>query len=204
MSPEIQARIFEPFFTTKPPGSGTGLGLAMCYGIVKQADGHIEVQSEPGHGSTFTVLLPREAGAAPAPAPDGRPESPRGRGTVLLVEDDETVRGVTARMLAAGGYTVLQAGSAAEARECAGRENGRIDLLLTDVVMPGGSGRELADTLTAEHAGLAVLFMSGYTADVVLRQGLVQESVAFLQKPFTEAALIEALQRAMGPASRSG
>jgi signal transduction histidine kinase/CheY-like chemotaxis protein len=203
MPPEVKARIFEPFFTTKPPGSGTGLGLAMCYGIVKQADGHIEVESEPGQGSTFTVLLPLEAGAPEPPSPDGRPDTTPGRGIVLLVEDDETVRGITARMLGDAGYTVLQAGSAAEARLCAEQREGRIDLLLTDVVMPGGSGRELADTLTAEYPEIAVLYMSGYTADVVLRQGLVQDSVAFLQKPFTQPALVDALRRtlAAGPSN---
>jgi len=195
MSPEVMARIFEPFFTTKPPGAGTGLGLAMCYGIVKQADGHIEVESEPGQGSRFTVLLPREISPTGlGGVAGGRGGPPRGRETVLLVEDDPTVRGLTARMLNEAGYTVLEAENAARALECAESRGGGIDLLLTDVVMPGGSGRELAETLTARSPGLAVLYMSGYTADVVLRQGLVQESVAFLSKPFTQTALAEAVR----------
>ncbi|MBA3258088.1 MAG: response regulator [Gemmatimonadales bacterium] len=199
MSPEVQERIFEPFFTSKPPGAGTGLGLAMCYGIVKQADGHIEVESEVGRGSRFTVLLPREHSEAETAGLLQVPDVPAGRETVLLAEDDDTVRALTARMLREMGYTVLEAASAADARACAAGRNGGIDLLLADVVMPGGSGRELADALTAAQPNLAVLFMSGYNADVVLRQGLVQESVAFLPKPFTQPALAEALRRTLDP-----
>jgi two-component system cell cycle sensor histidine kinase/response regulator CckA len=197
MSPEVQAHIFEPFFTTKPTGSGTGLGLAMCYGIVKQADGHIMVESEPGAGSRFTVLLPQNGdhtrAAGTADVSSGR----QGSETILLVEDDETVRGVTLRILEGMGYAVLEARNPAEARARIGETDRRIDLLLTDIVMPGGSGRELAEELTAAHPGMAVLFMSGYTADVILRQGVVQESVAFLAKPFTEAALAEALRNTL-------
>lgn len=121
-----------------------------------------------------------------------------------LVEDDSTVRGLTGRMLREIGYTVLEAGNAAEARQRAEQRDGRIDLLLTDVVMPGGSGRELADALTARYPGLAVLFMSGYTADVVLRQGLVQEAVAFLPKPFTDTALAEAVRQVLDSPAPEG
>jgi two-component system, cell cycle sensor histidine kinase and response regulator CckA len=197
MTPEVRARIFEPFFTTKPPGAGTGLGLAMCYGIVRQADGHIEVESEPGRGSRFTVLLPRQSADAAAAEGAGAADAARGRETVLLVEDDETVRDVTARMIRELGYSVLTAGNVADAIECVARHAGRVDLLLTDVVMPGGSGRELAEALTADDPRLAVLYTSGYTADVVLRQGLVQEAVAFLPKPFNQPALAEAIRRTL-------
>jgi signal transduction histidine kinase/ActR/RegA family two-component response regulator len=204
MTPEIQARIFEPFFTTKPPGAGTGLGLAMCYGIVRQAEGLILVESEPGRGTRFSVLLPREGvqanGEVPVPLPSPAP----GRETVLLVEDDPTVRSVTGRMLRELGYTVLEAGSASEARTVAATADGRIDLLLTDVVMPGGSGRELAEALARTQPGLPVVFMSGYTADVILRQGVVQDKVAFLSKPFTADALAEALRRALNRGAPTG
>ena len=204
MTPEVQAHIFEPFFTTKPPGAGTGLGLAMCYGIVKQSEGHIMVESEPGRGSRFTVLLPQDGARARVPGTAAAPDVRSGRETILLVEDDETVRGVTLRMLQELGYSVVSAGSAAEGRARAEEAGSRIDLLLTDVVMPGGSGRELAEELTLAHPGLAVLFMSGYTPDVVLRQGVVQENVAFLAKPFTAPALAEALRQTLAARSERG
>ena len=204
MTPEVRARIFEPFFTTKPPGAGTGLGLAMCYGIVKQADGHIEVESEPGRGSRFTVLLPLElAGEAPED-PAAPPSSPPGRETILLVEDDDTVRALTARMLRENGYVVLEAGDPAAARECADAAAGQVDLLLTDIVMPGGNGRELAEALTARYPGLAVMFMSGYTPDVVLRQGIEQETVTYLPKPFTEGALTAMVRQALNARTPHG
>jgi signal transduction histidine kinase/ActR/RegA family two-component response regulator len=200
MTPEVQARIFEPFFTTKPPGAGTGLGLAMCYGIVRQAEGLILVESEPGRGTRFSVLLPREGAGAEAEVPVPPVGVAPGREKVLLVEDDPTVRAVTGRMLRELGYTVLEAGSASEARNVAASD-GRIDLLLTDVVMPGGNGRELAESLALAHPGLPVVFMSGYTADVVVRQGVVQDKVAFLSKPFTADALAAALRRALDGAT---
>ncbi len=204
MTPEVQARIFEPFFTTKPPGSGTGLGLAMCYGIVRQADGVMLVDSEPGRGARFSVLLPREGNGAEAGVVSPAPIVVPGRETVLLVEDDPTVRVVTGRILRELGYTVLEAGSAAEARAVAAAAAGRIDLLLTDVVMPGGSGRELAQALTQTRPGLPVVFMSGYTADVILRQGIVHEKVTLLSKPFTADALADTLRKALDRTGQPG
>ena len=203
MTPEVQARIFEPFFTTKPPGAGTGLGLAMCYGIVRQADGLVLVESEPGRGSRFSVLLPREGSGTEEPVPPKAPIVVPGRETVLLVEDDPTVRAVTGRILREQGYTVLEAGSAAEARTVAAAA-GRVDLLLTDVVMPGGSGRELAEALTQTRPGLPVVFMSGYTADVILRQGIVQDKVTLLPKPFTADALADTLRKALDRTGQRG
>jgi two-component system cell cycle sensor histidine kinase/response regulator CckA len=201
MTRDVLARAFEPFFTTKPVGAGTGLGLAMCYGIVKQARGHIEVESAPGRGSRFTVLLPRRLRSAHR-SPVSEVASPTGGSeTVLLVEDDATVRELTCRMLRNAGYNVLSAAGPAEAIECAARRRGAVQLLLTDVVMPGGNGRQLAETLASRYPGLAVLFMSGYTRDVVLRKGVVQESVAFLPKPFTEEELGRAVRQALHPAA---
>ncbi|MGH7630048.1 MAG: ATP-binding protein [Gemmatimonadales bacterium] len=197
MTPEVLAHIFEPFFTTKPPGAGTGLGLAMCYGIAKQADGHIMVESEPGRGAVLTVLLPRTPGELSTVAERSRAELPRGTETILVAEDDALVRLLAARTLRETGYTVLEADSAAAGLEYAAGHHGPIDLLLTDVVMPGGGGRELAESLLESRPNLRVIFMSGYTADVVLRRGVVEESVRFLPKPFSPLALAHAVRRAL-------
>ncbi len=197
MTPEVQAHIFEPFFTTKPPGAGTGLGLAMCYGIAKQAGGHIMVESEPGKGAVLTVLLPRTPGELPTIAERSRADLPLGTETILVAEDDALVRMLAVRTLRDTGYTVLEADSAAAGLACAARHHGPIDLLLTDVVMPGGGGRELAEALLDSRPNLRVIFMSGYTADVVLRRGVVEESVRFLPKPFSPLALAHAVRRAL-------
>jgi two-component system cell cycle sensor histidine kinase/response regulator CckA len=194
MTPEVQARIFEPFFTTKPPGAGTGLGLAMCYGIAKQAEGHIMVESTPGRGATLTLLLPHAAGEL-ATAGESTADLPRGTETVLIAEDDAVVRQLAARTLRECGYTVLEADGAAAGLDCAERHKGAIHLLLTDVVMPGGGGRELAEALIRTRPELRVIFMSGYTSDVVLRRGVVEEAVRFLPKPFSPSALAYAVRR---------
>jgi PAS domain S-box-containing protein len=191
MDKETQAHIFEPFFTTKGQGKGTGLGLAMVYGSVRQNGGSIFVYSEPGQGTTFKVYLPRvreEAAAAsvPAPAPVALP---RGTETVLVVEDEPGVRAVILRTLREQGYTVLEARHGLEALHLGTQPLTKIDLLLTDVVMPQVSGREVAENLTRIHPKLRVLYMSGYTDDAVVRHGILVEGNLFLQKPFTPSTL---------------
>jgi PAS domain S-box-containing protein len=200
MSEETQARIFEPFFTTKAQGEGTGLGLAMVYGIVKQNGGFIDVESAPGRGATLRIYLPRCAGEVPA-ADAGRPpaSAPAPRETVLVVEDEPLILTVTTRMLAHLGYGVLAAKSPGEAFALAKQHAGGVDLLLSDVIMPAMNGRDLAAALLAQHAGLRCLFMSGYTADIIAEHGVLAAGVHFLQKPFTlqelEAKLREALAK---------
>jgi CheY-like chemotaxis protein len=188
--------IFEPFYTTKGPGHGTGLGLATVYGIVKQSDGYISVDSTLGTGTRFTVLLPRadapvaESGHAPAPVP-------RGTETILLVEDEVAVRAVIRRMLETLGYTVLDAVDGGDAIRLAAEHTGHVDLLLTDVVMPELNGRALAERLSERWPRLRVLFMSGYTDDEILRRGLAQSGSSFLEKPFTPERVAGAIRRAL-------
>ena len=201
MDEETQSHIFEPFFTTKEKGKGTGLGLATVYGIVKQHGGTISVRSGKGRGSVFEILLPRiEAPAKEeaAPPPEASDRVERGTGTVLVAEDNETVRTLACRMLEDLGYRVLAAESADRCLELAAGHEGAIDLLLTDVIMPGRNGRELYDLLKGIRPGLKVLFMSGYSGDVIGRQGILDEGVHFLQKPFTNAALSQQVRRALG------
>ena len=190
MDAATQARIFEPFFTTKERGKGTGLGLATVYGIVKQSGGWIWVYSEPGQGTTFKVYLPRvtepAAPAAPSPA---RPVSLRGSETILVVEDEEVIRKLVQKVLKANGYTVLVAGTGSDAERVAGAHAGPIHLLMTDVVLPGLNGREVARRLVAQRAGIRVLFLSGYTDDAIVHHGVLDPGVAFLQKPFSPAVL---------------
>jgi PAS domain S-box-containing protein len=189
MNEATRVRIFEPFFTTKGPGSGTGLGLAVVYGIVKQSGGHIEVYSEPGVGTSFKVYLPTVEEAIRTTPARGVSRPDTGGETVLLVEDDDAVRSLAARSLRARGYAVLAARDASEALDLFGAHARDIALLLTDLVMPGMSGRQLAEQVQGEQPSIKVLFMSGYTDDAVVRHGLLQSEVAFLQKPFTPSLL---------------
>jgi CheY-like chemotaxis protein len=191
MDLEVQSHIFEPFFTTKDPGKGTGLGLATVHGIVRQSGGHIFVYSELEHGTTFKVYLPRleegETVVEATPAQEAGVQ--RGSETVLLVEDEESLRNMVREILEDSGYKVIEAHDARHALEIAERHPAPIDLLMTDVVMPGMSGRDLASRLAASHAETRVLYMSGYTDDAVVLHGVLAADVSFLQKPFTIDAL---------------
>src|SRR5216110_2815616 len=190
MDEATQAHLFEPFFTTKEVGKGTGLGLATVYGIVKQSGGYIWVYSEPGRGTTVKVYLPRVRGAAEPPLPAPEPPPLRGGNeTVLLVEDAAPVRTLARRSLEARGYTVLDAADGPSAIELSRRHSGVIDALVTDVVMPGMSGRELAERLAPTRPEMKVLYTSGYTDDAMVRQGVLSAGVAFLQKPFVPDTL---------------
>jgi signal transduction histidine kinase/CHASE3 domain sensor protein/ActR/RegA family two-component response regulator len=198
MTPDVQARIFEPFFTTKPHGKGTGLGLSTVFGIVKQLGGHIFVYSEPGHGSTFKVYLPRFEGAAePAPPALEPGVWVGGTETVLIVEDDAAIREVVRRVLEMASYTVVEAATPRDALAVAERHEGPIHLLLTDVVMPELTGRQLADRLLRQRPRLAVLYMSGYTDDAIVHQGRLDPDTAFLQKPFTPEALLHRVREVL-------
>lgn len=189
MDLKIQARVFEPFFTTKEKGKGTGLGLATVYGIVKQSDGYISVESAPGQGTTFHIYLPRvEAPAAPAPAPSEKPASTTGSETILLVEDEESVRRLARAFLENRGYKVLEARDGAHAVEICEERNQTIHLMVTDVVMPKMGGRELAQRVAVLRPEIRVLFVSGYTGDSLILPG---PHAAFLEKPFGPADLIK-------------
>jgi two-component system, cell cycle sensor histidine kinase and response regulator CckA len=190
MTPDVQARIFEPFFTTKPVGQGTGLGLSTVYGIVKQSDGYVWCYSEPGHGTTFKIYLPRAGARPPAPPPAGeRSELRGGNETILVVEDEDVVRMLACRGLRDQGYTVLESRHGRDALDLV--EGGRhgIDLVISDVVMPELSGRELGARLAVLQPDLPVLYMSGYTGDDVIQRGLLDPGVPFQQKPFTPESL---------------
>ncbi len=190
MSEEVKAHMFEPFFTTKGKGSGTGLGLATTYGIVKQAGGSIEAYSEEGIGTTFKIYLPRVEEEAAKPGSDVRlAELPAGTETVLIVEDEGILRNLCVRILERLGYGVLQAREGTEAISVAKGYGDRIDLLLTDVVMPGMNGSELATQLVLRNPGMKVLFTSGYTEEVISHHGVLAEGVSFLGKPYTPSAL---------------
>ena len=192
MSPETVAHIFEPFYSTKESGQGTGLGLSTVYGIVKQSGGYIWVYSEPGKGTTFKVYLPRVAELVESKPPAAEiPAAGRGSETILLVEDEEAVRELASRILSAKGYSVVAAKSTREAEEFAEKHRGEIHLLLTDIIMPGTSGRELARRITRRHPRTRVLYMSGYTDNVLAQGGVLEAGLSFLQKPFTPGALAQ-------------
>jgi two-component system cell cycle sensor histidine kinase/response regulator CckA len=199
MDPETQAHIFEPFFTTKEKGKGTGLGLATVYGIVKQSGGYIWVYSEPGRGTSFKVYLPRveeteDVKASPAEIED----LPRGSETILLVEDEKGVRELAREYLERNGYSVLEAEDAQAAIDIAQQHSGPIHLLMTDVIMPGLSGRELAEKMAALRPGIKVIYMSGYTDQSIVHHGILEPDTVLLQKPFTWNTLACKLRETLG------
>jgi len=202
MNEDVRAHIFEPFFTTKGTGAGTGLGLASVYGIVRQSGGWIWVYSEPGKGTSFKLYFPRLDVTRPqedvkANAPDSR----QGTETVLLVEDREDVRSMAREVLESYGYRVLEAANGAQALEVAGRYTGHLDLLLTDVVMPVMNGRELSDRLKELRPETKVLFMSGYSENVIVHQGILKSGIAYIAKPMTPDALAAKVRETLGPSS---
>ena len=199
MSPEVQARLFEPFFTTKELGRGTGLGLATVYGIVKQNGGNIWVYSELNKGATFKIYLPLVDEPVVEAEPAGGAEKVQmGGETVLLVEDDAAVRAVASQMLTCHGYTVLEACSAEEALRVAAGHAGPIHLVLTDVVMPGMNGRMLARRLAADlHLNVKVLYMAGYTDDVIVHHGVLEAGIRLLEKPFTLKTMAQLVREAL-------
>jgi CheY-like chemotaxis protein len=205
MDEETRTRIFEPFFTTKQLGKGTGLGLATVYGIVKQSGGYIWVYSEAGIGSTFKIYLPSvEAEISRENVSETSPPLPRGSETVLLVEDDRTVRLLAGEMLEMNGYTVLEARDGQEALDLVRRHRHPIHLLLTDVVMPQMSGRQLADGIASIHPGIRVLYMSGYTDGVIAHHGVLDAGVAYLQKPFTADSLARKVREVLDARAARG
>jgi CheY-like chemotaxis protein len=206
MSPETRAHVFEPFFTTKEMGRGTGLGLATVYGVVKQSEGYVWLESEPGQGARFEIYLPRV---------DQRPEGldlvidetglPGGHETILVVEDEEEVRTLTREALQLAGYTVQEARDGHEALRVSSPPAAPPDLLLTDVAMPQMGGRTLADRLTARHPCLRVLYMSGHTDDTIVHHGVLDPGVDVVQKPFTPDALARRVREILDrPGRRAG
>lgn len=190
MTDEVKAHLFEPFFTTKAPGKGTGLGLATCFGIVKQNDGHIDVESEPGKGTTFTIYLPQVSGITePQPTRGNVTDAAGGSETLLIVEDEPSVLELAVFTLREKGYTVFQAANGEEGLRTTREHHGKIDLVLTDVVMPRMGGKEMADAIHLDYPQTRVLFTSGYTEDAISHHGVLRPGIEFLQKPYMTVTL---------------
>ncbi|MEO8371325.1 MAG: ATP-binding protein [Candidatus Solibacter sp.] len=204
MDEVTQARLFEPFFTTKASGRGTGLGLSTVFGIVKQSGGNLDVYSVPGRGTSVKIYLPRIDQPALVDAESPNHPVKRGSETVLLVEDDDMVRHLVRETLVRAGYKVLDTSDPLEARRISDKHRGNFHLLITDVVMPKVSGRELAEELKRRRPTMKVLFMSGYTDNAIINTGILHKEVAFLQKPFTPAALTEKVRDILDNATTRG
>jgi CheY-like chemotaxis protein len=198
IDPDTLAHIFEPFFTTKEVGKGTGLGLATVYGVVKQSGGYVWAESEPGQGASFQIFLPRVAEpATEATATTPLEEAVGGSETILLVEDSEPLRKLTQSFLVSHGFRVLAAQDGEEAIQLETQHSGKIDLLLTDVVMPGMNGRALAERMLPRQPGMRVLYISGYTDSFVARHGVLEQGTELLHKPFTEDVLIRKVREVL-------
>jgi len=198
MTAEVRERMFEPFFTTKGDRGGTGLGLSTLIGIVAQSGGHIAVESEPDVGTTMRVYFPLAA-AAPPPPPSEPSPSPAHTGTILVVEDEELLRSLVRRILERAGFTVIAAVDGEEALVLAADHTGPLDLLLTDVVLPGINGKMVAEGITALRPGTPVLFMSGYTEDAIVHHGVLDDGIEFLEKPFTRQDLLDRIGQLLRP-----
>jgi hypothetical protein len=198
MSKDVVQRAFEPFFTTKPKGAGSGLGLATVHGIIVQGGGGVQIDSAPGIGTTFTALWPAtdRVASAPVTAPPRRTAGLGCGRTVLVVDDEPALRDITLRTLEAGGYSVVTASSGVEAVEVA-RAHGPIDVLLTDVIMPGMVGQEVAASVQAVRPGIGVVFMSGYASMELASNGLLDARTLLLEKPFTEDELLTVIETAV-------
>jgi CheY-like chemotaxis protein len=204
MGPEVQAHLFEPFFTTKPRGIGTGLGLSTIYGIVQQSGAHISVETGLGQGTTVSIYFPRIDEVVGEDGPEAARAAPGGGSeTVLIVEDENIVREPVSRLLRKAGFTVLEAASGPQALEVSESYDGPIDLVVTDVMMPKMSGKELAAKLLGTRAGLKVLYMSGHADNVIVHQGVLDEGVHLLAKPFTYQDLVRKIVEVLRPAQAS-
>ena len=197
MSKETMSKIFEPFFTTKEIGKGTGLGLSTTYGIINQSKGHIVVESVPESGTTFRIYFPKAEGAEESPGKTRRESAMGGEETILVVEDDPVLRGLFREILVDKGYSILVASSGEEAVLLSGDFKDPIHLLVTDVVMPGINGRELADRISAVRQDIKVIFMSGYTDDAISRHGVLGEGIEFLEKPFSPETLVNKVREVL-------
>ena len=199
MTPDVVKRVFEPFFTTKPAGKGTGLGLAMVYGFVKQSNGHVKVYSEPGEGTSVKIYLPRAIAPATVQRAVAPLDLPRGQATLLVVEDDPEVREIAASILRELGYHILEASDGEQALHVFGAHAAEVDMLLVDVVLPGKlRGREIAERITAMRPSVRVLYMSGYTENAIVHHGRLDEGVHLLGKPFKRDQLARKVADVLG------